>query len=157
MQSKLELTYRQAAVQNATPVGLVIIQYDILVRDVRDAIAALHSKDIEKRCAALNHAFLVLGCLQSSLDMEKGGAAARNLSRFYSYLRGRLLEAQIKGSAEILSRQIDLILQVRQTWQQVDTSPSATASKAAAPLPANVARHPYGNLAEDRASSSWSA
>jgi len=62
------------------------------------------NKDIEKRCKELNHAALVVGQLESWLDMKNGGEPARNLSRFYAYLRAKMLEASMKQSAECWMR-----------------------------------------------------
>jgi flagellar protein FliS len=107
-------------VQNASAAGLVIILFDLLVGDLERVIAAINQHDIERRSAELKHAFLVLQQLEGSLDMEGGGQAANNFSRFYSAVRSKLLEAHLKASADIVRRQIDLLLEVRQAWQQVD-------------------------------------
>jgi flagellar protein FliS len=115
-----ELTYLRAAAQDATAVGLVIILYDLLVHDLEQAIAAFAAQDIERRTAEIKHAFLVLQQLEGSLDMEKGGEAAKKFSGFYSALRSKILEAHMKASPEILKQQIKLVLDVRQAWQQVD-------------------------------------
>ncbi len=114
------LAYRVASTQQASSVGLVIMLYDRLVVDLRRAIDAMSKGDIEERCRALKHGFQVLQQLDGLLDMERGGAAATNLRRFYGILRARMLEAQFKLSAAILERQIPLIVEVRNAWQQVD-------------------------------------
>lgn len=119
--SQAELKYLRAAAQSATAVGLVIMLYDLLIADLERAIAAIAERDVEKRSAEVNHAFLVLQQLEGSLDMKKGGQAATHLSRFYSVLRCNILEAQIKVSPDILRKQIELILNVREAWQQVDS------------------------------------
>jgi flagellar protein FliS len=119
--NQAELKYLRAAAQSATPVGLVIMLYDLLIADLERAIAAIAERDIEKRSAEINHAFLVLQQLEGSLDMKKGGQTATHLSRFYSVLRCNILEAQIKVSPDILRKQIALILNVREAWQQVDS------------------------------------
>ncbi len=118
--SQTELTYLRVAAQNATAAGLVIILYDLLVHDLEQAIAAFSDQDIERRTAKIKHAFLVLQQLEGSLDKENGAEAAKNLGAFYSALRCRILEAQIKGAPEILRKQIELVLDVRQAWHQVD-------------------------------------
>ena len=110
----------RAAAQSATAAGLVIVLYDLLVHDLEQAIAAFAKADIEERTAEIKHSFLVLQQLEGSLDMENGGEAAKHLSAFYSVLRSKILEAQIKASPEILRQQIELVLEVRQAWQQVD-------------------------------------
>jgi flagellar protein FliS len=119
--TQAELKYLRAAAQSATSVGLVIMLYDLLIADLERAIAAIAERDIEKRSAEINHAFLVLQQLEGSLDMKKGGQTATHLSRFYSVLRCNILEAQIKVSPDILRKQIELILNVREAWQQVDS------------------------------------
>ena len=127
--NQTELSYRKAAIQNASAVGLVVILYDMLIDDLRSVIEAIEQRNVEQRAADLKHGFLVLQQLEGALDMEKGGEAARNLSRFYSVMRAKLLEAHFKGSTEIFRRQIELLLDVRGAWQQVDvpaiTSPSS--------------------------------
>lgn len=133
-----ELSYRRAAVENASAVGLVIILYDVLVRDLKRAMEAIHACDIDKRSAELKHALLVLQQLEGSLDMEKGGEAARNLSSFYSVVRCKIMEAQVKSSSEILDRQIELLLDVRKAWQQVDPGQTASAASVnATPQPSS--------------------
>jgi flagellar secretion chaperone FliS len=118
--SQTELTYLRAAAQNATPAGLVIILYDLLVHDLEQALAAIAERDIERRTAEIKHAFVVLQQLEGSLDSENGGDSAKHLAAFYSALRCKILEAHVKVSSEILRRQIELVLDVRQAWQQVD-------------------------------------
>jgi flagellin-specific chaperone FliS len=62
----------------------------------------------------------VLQQLEGSLDMENGGEAAKHLSAFYSALRSKIFEAHLKASPEILKKQIEFVVDVRQAWQQVD-------------------------------------
>jgi flagellar protein FliS len=131
--SQTELTYLRAAAQNATPAGLVIILYDLLIHDLEQAIAALADRDIERRTAEIKHSFLVLQQLEGSLDMENGGEAAKHFSAFYSALRSKIFEAQLKASPEILRRQVELVLDVRQAWQQIDKPNLGPAYAAAEP------------------------
>ena len=143
-----------AAVQNARPAGLVIILFDMLVNDIRGAIAAIHAGNIEQRSAELKHGFLVLQQLEGSLDMENGGEAARNFAGFYSAVRAGLFDAHMKASKEILERQIELLLDVRQAWQQVE-NPATTQAAPTAPLPT---RTPSATTSQDEdASATWIA
>src|ERR1700685_466195 len=120
MRSETEKKYLRVKVQNASSAGLVIVLFDLLIGDIERAIAAIAEHNIEKRTAELKHAFLVLQQLDDSLDREKGGEAAQTFSAFYSAVRARLLEAHIQVSPEIFRRQIELIFEVREAWQQVD-------------------------------------
>jgi flagellar protein FliS len=117
----IELSYQKSAIEGASPIGLVIALYDTLTTDLRRAASAIQHDNIEARCAALNHATLVLGQLEDWIDKTNGGELARNLTHFYAYLRAKFLEASIKKSAPLLETQIELIAQLRTAWQQRDT------------------------------------
>jgi len=150
--TQTELAYLRAAVQNASSVGLVIILFDQLIVDLKRAIAAMENRDVETRGAELKHGFLVLAQLQGSLDMENGGEAAVHFSRFYSAVRAGMMEAHIKASPEILVRQIGLLLDVRQAWQQVDRQ-NLSAAPAGAATSSNAVEQPpveeQGTMATD--------
>ncbi len=118
-----EMSYRRLAIQGASPIGLMIALFDRLAGDLRRAAAALHINDIETRCKELNHAALVLGQLESWVDVKNGGESAQTLCRFYAYLRAKMFEAAGKKSAKLLEMQIDMILLVRTSWQQLDIPP----------------------------------
>jgi len=122
-------SYRRTAVQEASPAGLVVILYDLLVEDLQAAIHAIGCADIEQRSRFLKHALLVLQLLEGGLDMDQGGAAARSLAAFYNYVRRELLDAQFRNDADILALQVRLVLDVREAWRTVDTrnAPSAAA------------------------------
>ncbi|HEU5402593.1 MAG TPA: flagellar export chaperone FliS [Terriglobales bacterium] len=120
-------SYREAAVRGAGQVELAVMLYDILLDDMQRAIAAIHARDIETRTSEIKHALSVLEHLQGTLNFDQGGEAARNMDRLYSIVRAKLLEAHIKTSAEILQKQIDLLVPVREAWKQVSPSPAKAA------------------------------
>jgi flagellar protein FliS len=117
-----DLSYRKAAIEGASPIGLVIALYDTLAGNLRRAASAVRNNDIEARCKELNHAALVLGQLESWIDFENGGDLAKSLFTFYAYLRARMLEGSIKQSSAMFEEQMDLVLQVRSSWQIRDAS-----------------------------------
>ena len=117
------LTYRRVAIAGASTIGLMIALFDTLVGDLRRAAAALRKGDIETRCREMNHAALVISQLESWIDLKNGGESAQTLSRFYPYLRAKMLEAAGAKSASLLDKQIEMILHIRSAWQQLDASP----------------------------------
>jgi flagellar protein FliS len=124
-----ELSYRQTSIAGASPIGLMIVLFDTLVGDLRRAAGALRKNDIEARCKELNHAALVIGQLESWIDLKNGGESAESLSRFYAYLRAKMMEASVSKSAAVLENQIEMILHVRSAWQQLDNSPLPVAER----------------------------
>ena len=117
-----ELSYRKSAIEGASSIGLMIALFDTVAGDLRRAAASLRKNDIESRTRELNHAALVISQLESWLDLENGGESALTLSRFYAYLRAKMMEAAGTKSATLLETQIEMILHVRSAWQQLDTS-----------------------------------
>jgi flagellar protein FliS len=145
--SKTEMSYRRMAVEGASPIGLMISLFDTLVGNLRRAAKALRENDIETRCNELNHAALVLGRLESWLDLENGGETAQTLSRFYAYLRAKMMEASVSKSAAVLDEQIDMVVHVRSAWQKLDTSTSS--------LPEQEAEAPAKQTGTSYSSASW--
>jgi len=121
--SETGISYRKSAIEGASPIGLIIVLFDTLAGDIRRGAAAIRKNDIETRCKELNHAELVLGRLESWIDQKNGGESAETLSRFYSYLRARMMEAAITKSASLLEAQMEMVLHVRAAWQLLDTAP----------------------------------
>ena len=148
-----EHIYRRAAVQEASSAGLVVILYDLLAADLRQAIVAVRSGDIEERSRLLKHGLLVLQLLEGSLDMVNGGDAARNLSLFYACIRRQVLQAQFCQDQRILEQQISLLLDVRAAWQAVDTP----AVPRAAPGTPSPVRNAPGLEAAFRDAADWLA
>jgi flagellar protein FliS len=106
----------------------VICLYEQAIEDLRRAVIALERGAIEARTREINHALTLIGQLQGSLDMERGGKVAQNLARFYSLVRAGLIEAQVKQSARILEQQIAQLATVHEAWRKV-------ARATAAPMP----------------------
>jgi len=114
--------YCEAASIGATPVGIVVLLYDRLAQDIHHAAVAMKSSDVEARGLHVNHALLILQQLQGRLDFAVGGTAARQLDAFYSVIRGKLIEAQIRQSPELLLAQAQAIAQVREGWATVESN-----------------------------------
>jgi flagellin-specific chaperone FliS len=66
----------------------------------------------------VGHALLVLAQLQGTLDFERGGSAAKQFEQFYNMVRAKLLEAQMRGSLELIQQQIRVMSEVRACWVQ---------------------------------------
>lgn len=124
------MSYREAAVEGASPVRLVILLYEQTQEDLRQALDAQRRGDIEARTGSINHAILVIGYLQASLDKERGGRVAVNLERFYDQVRSGLVDAQFRQSATALEQQIALLMQVHEAWCEVERANMATAAAA---------------------------
>jgi flagellar protein FliS len=140
--------YRELAVKSATPVGLVIFLYDFAIEALHRASREIDAGNIEGRTAELNYCLSVISELQRSLNFEVGGEVAKRLTDLYDVTRGKILEANIKSSKEIIERLVEVLTSIREAWQVVEKetagksneelaalAPEAPAMKPAAPSP----------------------
>ena len=111
--------YVRSSGEGATPLRMVVLLYDQLVKDLRRAAAKIN--EVEARTLELDHALKVLGQLQGTLDLTQGEVAA-NLDRFYSILRANLLRVQVTKSAALLKEQISHLVLLREAWAEVEHS-----------------------------------
>jgi flagellar protein FliS len=120
------IAYRQADARGATSLRLVVLLYEQIIQDLRQASLAIDQNNIELRTNRINHALDVICLLQATLNLDRGGQVARNLVRFYDTIRANLCEAQFQASKEILARQVTDLLTVREAWEQVERLEGAT-------------------------------
>jgi flagellar protein FliS len=131
-------TYRQHAVQGATPVGLIVLLYDGVVVWLQRTITAIEAQDIKKKCAHLNRALAIIVQLEGVLDFARGGEVAQTLKQFYVHARARVLQASVQNSKEILASLAQQFSTVREAWQEVDVRGSSPST----PAPTSHAAHP---------------
>jgi flagellar protein FliS len=135
----------QTAAQGASPVGQVVLLYDTILRDFSRAMAAEAAGDIEGRVNQLNHALTVIAHLQSVLDFEQGGEAAKRFESFYNVTRELIIQANAKASGDSIEQLIAAYSKVRQAWSQAD-------KKLAIPDPETTPPHARTNQYDSRPS-----
>jgi flagellar protein FliS len=151
----MELAYRKTAVEGSSGFGLLIALYDTLAGDLRRAAEAQRGSDIERRVHEVNHALMVIGYLEDWIDREGRGELAHKLVAFYARLRAKLLEAQARQSAEMLEQQMEVILSIRGTWQDLELRAFCVLETPSSPEPPRYAG--ISVALEERSVSSWSA
>jgi flagellar secretion chaperone FliS len=137
--------YREAAVRTATPVGLIVILYEEILRSLNSGLIGLRENNIERRTFALSHVLEIVGHLHSILDFERGGEVAMRLSDFYNVVRAKTLEANIKANDKIILWLIDEFTQSTEAWRQVDATVSGRAQPTAAAAVSLAALEPVGS------------
>ena len=114
------VAYQEAAVRGANPVRLTILLYEQVIQDLGRAADAITRKDPESCARELNHGSTVIAYLQATLKPDAGPVIARNLNRFYTMIREKLLEAQVRSSREILEELRRYMLDIREAWVKVE-------------------------------------
>ncbi len=126
-------SYREATVQGASPVQLVVRLHEQIIQDLRQAAIAIEQNDIGLRTKRIKHAILVIGHLQSPLDFANGGKVARDLDHFYDVLRQRLIHVQFHPSKPGVHQMITDLLAVREAWIEVERIENAPAAAGMVP------------------------
>lgn len=145
--------YRQVAAEGATYIGLLTVVLDSLAEDLRLAGIAATCGDISARCAASNHAFLLLAHLESwATDLDEP-ALKSSLLAFYNYVRATLTTLQTQTTQQPFLDLATHVTQLRITWQTKEASLRQQQSR---PTPSST---PAPSLATEitHRSLSWSA
>jgi flagellar secretion chaperone FliS len=116
----IQQSYREASVQGANPVALVVRLYEQMIEDMRRVALAIEANDIRRRTDRIRHTILVIGHLQSTLDHAQGGKVARNLDKFYDALRQNVVYVQFHPTKRAATQVIVDLLAVREAWIQVE-------------------------------------
>lgn len=108
--------YQQVDVLTMSPAQRVVLLYNHLLGNLRQARAALEARDIAGRSVKVAKALDVLNELLFSLDRENGGALADRLAAIYVYLIGELTRADRERDATRLDRVIELSASLQEAW-----------------------------------------
>lgn len=106
--------------RGTNPVRLTILLYDQIIQDVTRAAEALVAGRIAPCAQEIGHAIAVIGYLQATLRHSGGPDMLRNLGHFYTMLRERLMEAQVRSSRPILDELRQQLMEMREAWIQME-------------------------------------
>ena len=96
--------YRETEVLTATPGQLVVLLFDHLLVSLRRAKTAMANAEFELQGVQLEKSRNILTELLVTLDLERGGEIAVNLSALYSFLLGELVQVGVRADAARLGR-----------------------------------------------------
>jgi len=123
--------YRGIQVEGASPLELVLLTYDVLIKSLRLAKLAGEEKNLVAEADQLSRALEALIELSTSLNMEEGGAIAANLANLYAYMSRRLLEASTGDIGVAIDEVISLAGSLREGWQGLSDANSGMSARRA--------------------------
>ena len=106
-------------VESADPHRLVQLLYDGLADALSRARGAMDRGDVPAKCTAVCKAADILQALIASLDLERGGAVAGNLSRLYDYMERELARANLHNDPAGLGNVASVNETLRAAWQSI--------------------------------------
>lgn len=111
--------YRGIQVEGASPLELILLTYDVLIKSLRLARLAGEEKNMAAEADQLARALKALIELATSLDMEKGGTVASGLGNLYAYMSRRLLEGSTTDTGAAINEVLSLANSLREGWQGI--------------------------------------
>lgn len=117
--------YTRTEVQCGTPLELVVKLYDTAIISIIKARDGLTRGDLQAKRDGMSRSMAVVAELQNSLDLERGGPVAAQLDALYSYVTGRLIDANVELDPLALDEAHRLLSTLRDGWQQIAASPPA--------------------------------
>jgi flagellar protein FliS len=113
----LRARYVADSVATASPTRLVVMLYDRLVLDLRQAEAALVEQDHVRALELTRHATDIVGELMSSLDLAAWDGAA-GLMQLYTWFMKELIAAGIERDAARLRSVLKLVEPLQDAWRE---------------------------------------
>jgi flagellar protein FliS len=112
-------TYQQNQVITRSPLELVVMLYDGAISALDLAVDAANGGRLTARAEALSKAMGILSHLQSTLDIERGGPVAQELDRLYTYMFGRISDANLSKTTAPLVEVRGLLSKIREGWSGI--------------------------------------
>lgn len=113
--------YERTKVETSGKLDLVILCYEKAIQYLTEARDLMAENEFEKKAGKLNKALNIIYELQASLDFEKGGEIARNLSSIYSYIPPLLLEGDVKKDLSAYENAIRILSELKEAWEAISS------------------------------------
>ncbi len=114
--------YDQTDVTTANPLKLILMLYDGAINFLHKAIECTDQKDVAGKNLNANSAIDIILELNSALDVKAGGEFAQSLRRLYFFMNRHVMEASWRDSAKGFKEVIDLLGELRESWQEIYNS-----------------------------------
>jgi flagellar protein FliS len=109
----------QTKIADASPHQLIVMMFEGLLARLAMSKGFIDRRDYEGKSKCLGGAITILGGLQNSLDLERGGEVAANLDRLYMYMTRRLFAAGVANDNQIIDEVIGLLRTVKDGWDGI--------------------------------------
>lgn len=107
------------AVAGADSHALVQMLMDAAIERMTSARACVERGEIARKAKLLHSAVVLIAELRGSLNLEKGGEIAQNLSDLYDYMARRLIQANLSSDTRAIAEVLGLLGEVRGAWAAI--------------------------------------
>ncbi len=117
LQNQAYAAYANNKINTASPAELTLMLYEGAIKFCNIAQMAIEKGDIVKAHNNIKKAENIIDEFRATLDHKY--KVAEDFDNVYSYLRHRLVEANVKKDAEILDEVLKHLRTMRDTWKDV--------------------------------------
>lgn len=118
-------SYRKTDVVTSDPGRLIIMCYEGAIDSLKLAKEKMREKNYEKKAKAIIRAQDIINELLCSLDLEKGGEIANNLSGIYNYMDRRILHGDVNRDMDAIDEVIGMLNELLSAWREVALKPES--------------------------------
>lgn len=111
--------YRETAVLSATPGELIILVYDHLLTCLLRGRQAVVAKNLDVRHTEFSRARDAVAELLATLDRERGGQVASQLSGLYTFFLRELTTLGLEPDLDRLDRVIAMVRELREAFTAI--------------------------------------
>lgn len=105
--------------ENAEPYELIQIVLSNIIGKLTAARVFIDRKEIEQKGISISESITLIGALQDSLDMDKGGEISINLYRLYDFAQAKLVEANFENSKEKITEVMSIFSEIKSGWDAI--------------------------------------
>ena len=99
---------------------LVVLFYEAGIRELQRALTALRGNQNSSAAGeALGKAFSIVAELKAALDMDAGGEIATNLDGLYTFVQGRITQANRERMEQPIIEAIDIMRKLKEGWDGI--------------------------------------
>ena len=130
----------QSTAAFANPHRLIQMLMEGALEKISKAKGFLKNGNVAKKGEHISWAISIIEGLRVSLDHSQGGQVSENLESLYIYMNGRLTQANLNNSLEMLDEVTELLIDIKSGWDAIPQNVIDDHAKSAAgQLPKSLA------------------
>lgn len=110
--------YKKTSVLTASKEQILLMLYQTAIKQLKIAVSAIENKELAKKGEAIGHFQDIIIELNNSLDFEKGGKVAEELSTLYDYMLFSSTKANINIDTKPLEDCLSVINTLYGGWTE---------------------------------------
>ena len=111
--------YKTTQILTSDAGRIVLMLYDAAISDLEQAADLTREKKYAERAKKIERATDIVFELLASLDHDRGGEIATNLSQIYCFLALEIVRAIQKNDPDAILRCRDVLMPLREGWSQI--------------------------------------